>query len=251
MSGTLEIPEKTLKMHFRSLETIIRQAVYENVQTIISPDWGVVPMSVGIVGNGCEIVSRNRGSDGHVAPLIRIGGGIWAWLGFYQEWASGGSARGNPKYSYRSTTLSIHMGFLHARHKPQIFRAEWTAWATWNGTAYSAQAGNAGHPHWQFDALESLRSQKTVDCASTILAVLKQEEKEVEAQPFSPGFVQPSEIDDLVMAKNFSRIHFASVAPWWEDPPKDRHIHSPASVLEIEAWVQKTIKYTREELARL
>ena len=252
MSSEWVISEQGLDKHFGALKTIIDQAVDTSVETGIVAEWGVAPVPVGLVGKGCEIATRNRGGDTYVAPLLGFSGGIWAWLGFYQEWEREGSAKGTKrKYSYRSTTLSIHLGFPNIRHKPQIFRAEWAGRAKWNGSTYGAQAGNAGHPHWQFDAVESLRKQETVESGRTFLAVLKHEADEAEAQTFSPKTVQPAEIDDLVWTKDFSRIHFASVAPWWRGAPDDRHAYFPASVEDVEAWVKKTIAYTVEELDRL
>ena len=252
MSSEWVISEKALDKHFGSLKAIIDQAVDTGVETGLVAEWGVAPVSVGLVGEGCEIVSRNRGGEAYVAPLFCFSGGIWAWLGFYQEWEREGSSKGTKKkYSYRSTTLSVHLGFPNIRHKPQIFRAEWAGWAKWNGSAYSAQAGNAGHPHWQFDAVESLRKRETEETVRTLLAVLKQEASEAEAQTFTPNAVGSEGIDDLVCAKDFSRIHFASAAPWWKVAPEDRHAHFPASVSDVEAWVRRTVEYTLEELDRL
>ena len=252
MSSGWIVSEQALDRHFGSLKAIIDQAVDAGVETGIVAEWGVAPVSVGLVGKGCELATRNRGGDAYVAPLFGFSGGIWAWLGFYQEWEREGPAQGTRrKYSYRSTTLSIHLGFPNMRHKPQIFRAEWAGLAKWNGGTYGAQAGNAGHPHWQFDAIESLRRQETEELVCTYLAVLKQEADGAEARIFSPKAVQSEEIDDLVWATDFSRIHFASVAPWWKDAPDDQHAYFPASVGEVEAWVQRTIGYTLEELGRL
>lgn len=252
MSREWVISEQALDKHFGSLKAIIDQAVDTGVETELVAEWGVAPVPVGLVGKGCEIASRNRGGDAYVAPLFGFSGGIWAWLGFYQEWAREGSSKGTRrKYSYRSTTLSIHLGFPNIRHKPQIFRAEWAGWAKWNGNTYSAQAGNAGHPHWQFDAVESLRRQETEESVRIHMAVLKEEASEAAARTFTPKAVWSEEIDDIVWAKDFSRIHLASAAPWWKGAPEDRHAHFPASVEDVEAWVQRTIEYTLEELDRL
>lgn len=251
MSNVLVISEKRLGKHLDSLKGIIDEAVGIGVETNIAAEWSVTPLSVGLFGGGCELASRNRGADAHVAPLVGFGGGIWAWLGFYQEWARESASGANQRYSYRSTTLSIHLGFRNIRHKPQIFRAEWAGWAKWNGVSYGAQAGNAGHPHWQFDAAESLRKRETEEAARMYLAILKQEEHSAQVQTFSPKAIRSTEIDEVVWAKDFSRIHFPSAAPWWNSAPQDRHVHFPRAVEDIEAWVQRTIKYTVEELDRL
>lgn len=246
------ISEAVLDRHFGSLKAIIGKAVGAEVEAELAAEWGVAPVAVGLVGNGCEVTTRNRGGDAYVAPLFEFGGGIWAWLGFYQEWAREGSSKGkNRRYSYRSTTLTVHLGFRNIRHKPQIFRAEWAGWAKWNGNTYTAQAGNAGHPHWQFDVIESLRKQETEESVHIYLSVLKEEADGAEARTFSPQAIQSGEIDELVWGKDFSRIHFASVAPWWKAAPDNRHAYFPGSVADVEAWVKGTIEYTLEELNRL
>lgn len=116
---------------------------------------------------------------------------------------------------------------------------------------YGAQAGDAGHPHWQFDALDSIRKEETVEAARMHLAVLKQEERGSEVQTFSPNSVQSSEIDEVIWAKDFSRVHFASAASWWKNAPENRHAHFPKEVSDIETWVQRTIEYSVGELGRL
>ncbi len=226
-------------------------AVSAEVQARIDADWGIAPLVAGLVGTGCEIASRNRGGDVYVAPLVGFDWGMWAWLGFRQEWANEPASGRMRCYSYRSTTLTIHVGFRNVRYKPQILRAEWAGWADWNGVGYGAQGGSAGHPHWQFDAVESLRTQMTERTASTYLAVLKQEADVVGPRAFSPGAVRSAEVDDIVTAMDFSRIHLASVAPWWKKSPGDTHAYFPSSAAHVEAWVRKTMGYTVEELSRL
>ena len=251
MANTLVVSENGLNQHFGSLGAILDQAASVDANTEVVADWAVVPLSAGLVGKGCEIASRNRGTDSFVAPLFCIGAGIWAWLGLYQEWASERGRSRTRRFSYRSTTLTVHLGFRNIRHKPQIFRAEWAGWARWNGQTYGAQAGNAGHPHWQFDAVESLRKQGIRQLVSTYMAVLSHEADTVEPRTFSPNSVQTSDMDEIVAARDFSRIHFASVAPWWRSTPDDGHAHFPSSAADVESWVQKTIDYTVEELGRL
>ena len=247
----LVISETALKKHLGSLEDIIDKVGGASVKTTLDAEWAVAPLPVGLFGKGCELASRNRGSDAHVAPVFPFDGGVWAWLGFYQEWARERSSGAVRRYSYRSTTLSIHLGFRNIRHKPQIFRAEWAGWAKWNGIDYGAQAGEAGHPHWQFDALDSLRKEETVEAARMYLAVLRHEERSSEVQTFSPNSVRSAEIDEVVWAKDFSRMHFASAASWWKKAPENRHAHFPERVSDIEAWVERTIEYSLEELRRL
>ena len=247
----LVVSERRLAQHFGALEAILNEVVSAGVTARVDADWSVTPLSAGLVGTGCEIVSRNRGTDAYVAPLVGYREDMWAWLGFYQEWASEPTAGKVRRYSYRSTGLTIHFGFRNMRHKPQIFRAEWAGWAKWNGQSYNQQAGNAGHPHWQFDGVESLKRRDSEKLARTYSEMLTAEEKTVELQAFSPQGMEMSDINEIVGAKDFSRLHFASVAAWWRKTPEDIHTHFPSSESDVEAWVKKTIDYTVEELDRL
>ncbi len=251
MFRSLVVSEKKLHEHLTAIESIIRQAVGNDIEASISADWNDISLAAGLVGQGCEVIARNRGPDVYVAPLFLLDAGIWAWLGLYQEWASERRAGGTTIFSYRSTSLSIHLGFRYLRHKPQIFRAEWSGWANRAGRNYGQQGGNAAHPHWQFDAVESLRKEGAKEAAQTYAAVLRGEADSVGPRVFSPVGVTSADIDEIVGAKDFSRIHFASAAAWWKAAPGDVHAHSPSSESEVEAWVQKTIDYTIEEVERL
>ena len=247
----LVLSEDRLSQHFAAVEAIINGVVGADVTARVEPEWGVTPLSVGLVGRGCEIVSRNRGPNAYVAPLLCYDEGIWAWLGFYQEWASEPTAGKTHRYSYRSTGLTIHLGFRNVLHKPQMLRAEWAGWARWSGQSYEQQAGNAGHPHWQFDGVESLRPGNSGELAREYLEVLTSEAQTVEPRAFSPQGIESSDINEIVGAKDFGRLHLASVAAWWREAPEDIHTHFPSSASDVETWVRKTIDYTVGELDRL
>lgn len=251
MSKPFVVSEQELSRHISALGSIIGQSVSSGIfpQVVLTGDGARLWAS--LIGRGCEIIARNRGSDIYVAPLLLLDDGMWAWIGLFQEWASERSAGRTARFSYRSTSLSVHLGFLNLRHKPQIYRAEWSGWADWYGRGFGPQAGNAAHPHWQFDVLESLRRDGARQLARTYLAVLRTEAEGVEPQVFSPRRVETSEIDEIVGSKDFGRMHFASAAAWWRSAPYDLHAHFPSSRSDVEAWVRKTIDYTVEELERL
>ena len=248
MPAPLVVPKALLITHFESMEATLGTHVSS---ARIFADWNVVPLVVGLVDTECEYTARNRGPDVPVAPALLLGGGLWAWVGYREEWGSEPLAGRTQRFSFRSAGLTIHFGYRNSRHKPQMFRAEWTGWARWNGIDYGYQAGDAGHPHWQFDALQSLTHDGSASRAATFLAVLKHEEQETEPQDFSPQSMGPEEVRDLVSMQELSRIHFASAAAWWKDPPKDVHAHSPISLTEIQVWVARTLEYVVRELARL
>ena len=147
--------------------------------------------------------------------------------------------------------LTVHFGYRNANDKPQIFRAEWAGWARWNAGEWGYQAGSAGHPHWQIDAMESLRREDAAKRAATYLGVLRLEEQGMEVRDFSPREIDHEEICDVAGAQDLSRIHFASAAPWWKRAPKDAHAHSPTQLSDVERWLGKTLQYVCQELLRL
>jgi hypothetical protein len=110
----------------------------------------------------------------------------------------------------------------------------------------------AGHPHWQFDVLESLSSDKAEENANELLELLRadNEGEDVEPTEFMPAGDQPI-IADIVSAQKLSRLHFASAASWWRSAPHNAHAHSPQRAEETAVWLERTIAYTKEELERL
>ncbi len=251
MSDPLIVSERLLTAHLGRLEAILTSDIDTSPRATLAANWSLVPLVVGLVGEGCEVTSRNRGPDVRVAPLLLLENGLWAWLGYREEWEGEKPAGRVRRYSFRSAGLTVHFGYRYNRHKPQIFRAEWAGWARWNGSDYGYQAGNAAHPHWQFDALESLKRDDADDRAMTFLSVLKREAKNIKPHEFSPQSMGRDEIGELVGAQELSRIHFASAAAWWKTAPDDAHAHAPASPTDIETWVQETVQYTLRELSRL
>ena len=251
MPAPLRVTQVSLTKHFASIKATLGTYIDQNAPTSIEADWSVDPLVAGLVGAGCEYIARNRGPKVPVAPVLLIESGLWAWIGYREEWGSELPAGGNRLFSFRSAGLTIHFGYRNILHKPQMFRAEWAGWANWNGIDYGYQAGNAAHPHWQFDALESLKTDDCTNQAADFLSVLKNEGQETEPRDFSPQSVGSEEINDLISAQEISRIHFASAAAWWKTAPNDAHAHSPRAPTEIQVWVEKTLEYVVRELARL
>ena len=243
----LTAPGTQLRKHFERNDTILRSAVDASAQLRVAHEFvdsGVVGF---LSGSGCEHISRNRGRGVFVAPLLYLRQGLWVWLGYHEGWAVD---RRHHRYSFRSSGLSIHFGLRSNGFKPQIFRAEWAGWAKWDGGSdYSYQAANAGHPHWHFDALDSLHDDILAQRAAQLLSRLK-DEAEPETRRFSPAL---SEVDvrDVVTAQKVSRIHFASAAAWWKSSPHGEHAHGPADLADIECWIRHSVEYIKSELTRL
>ena len=209
----------------------------------LDADWSVDPLVAGMVGRECEFVTRNRGGQIPAARMLSLGDELWAWVSYREEWER--PPRTTQQFSFRSAGLTVFFGYANRQYKAQVFRAEWSGWAIWNGTDYGYQAGGAAHPHWQFDALESLTRDASVNQAADDLRAA------IQPQDFSPPSIGSGEVRDLVLTQQLSRIHFASAALWWQDTSRDAHVHSPQSETEIQVWVGKTLKYVTRELTRL
>ena len=244
------VPEASLVRHFTSIEEALDAHVDESAAPKLFADWKIVPLVAGLVGTGCEYSDRNRGSAVPVAPVLPLGDGLWAWIGYREVWDGAPPAGRTRRFSFRAAGLTIHFGYRNNRHKPQMFRAEWSGSATSDETGYGRDGDGAADPHWHFDAAESLTLADAEERAAEYLSVLRIEEQETQAEDFSPP-VGLRDVRDLVSMQELSRIHFPSAAPWWKGPAMDSHVHSPESETEIQVWVEKTLGYVVRELARL
>ena len=135
-----------------------------------------------------------------------------------------------------------------------MFRAEWSGWEKWNGSHYGFQAGDAGHPHWQFDALESLTSGFESAQAKGDLERLRSGTGAARVRKFGEDGgdgVRKASVEEAIRSRELSRIHFPSAATWWMKAPLNLHAHSPTSGKEIEVWAKETLCYTLRELERV
>lgn len=252
MVKPLSVVHRNALTHVAFLEQIVRRQTGLGSDVRLDADWDQEVVVINLVGPSCEAVRRNRGGLTYVAPLIRITQGMWAWLGLHEEWRFDRQVAGSRSYAFRSLSMSIHFGWKSDILKPQIFRAEWAGFAAWSGTQASFQGKNAGHPHWQFDVLESLSSELAEENANELLELLRGDDdgEAVEPAEFMPPGDQQI-IADIVSAQKLSKLHFASAASWWKSAPHDAHAHSPLRAEEAAIWLERTIAYTKEELERL
>lgn len=251
LSGPLFITETRLSAHFGVISETLASSTDATAKVKIHPEWSVDPLAAGLVGEGCETVSRNRGAQVQVAPMMMLGNGLWAWLSYREEWAPEDPAGRTKRYSFRAASLTVYFGYRNSTFKPQMFRAEWAGFAKWDGTNYRYQAGDAAHPHWQFDALDSFKKDETAERAATFLAVLKSEQGDAVPKEFSPHAVSQYDVEDLISLKALSRMHFASAASWWMNTPLDAHAHAPRSQGDIQVWLSRTLSHLAAEISRL
>ena len=249
MTVPLIATQSKLLMHFEQSGSILSSAVHTSAELKVEAEFVHPRVVGGLYGSGCEFIPRNRGRRVPVAPLYHLGQGLWVWLGYHEEWDEERPSRRIHRYSFRSVALSIHFGLRNNAFKPQMFRAEWAGWARWGGSGFGFQAANAGHPHWQFDALDSLPDSNLLHRADQLLSRLKADPGH-EVREFSP---QLSNLDvrDFVATQKVSRIHFASAAAWWKPPPHGDHVHGPTNLIDIQNWVRYSLNYIKLELDRL
>ena len=250
MSSPLILSESALNQHVRAVEASVRSIVNRQVGLVIQP-WGVgSQVSVMLLGRDCERTSRARGRDTFVAPLRDLGKSLWAWLNVQEDWTSRVSGN-NRRFEFRSIGLTVHFGYRNESTKPQMFRAEWTGWSKWDGLNYGFQGGEVGHPHWQFDALDTLSLASTETQLDEELARLKDDHETEEIREFGESQIVAAKVEEEVRSRKLSRIHFPCAAAWWMQAPHDRHAHVPNSEREIESWARETLTYTVKELDRI
>lgn len=243
--NALLVTKSKLEQHTRVLTRSISDLTLSQAPVLVTPDWGVTPLVMGIVGQDCEIAARQRGKSARVARLCEIGpDGLCAWLGLREEWDVVVRGRG-VRYCFRYVSLTIHAGYPYREEKPQIFRAEWVGSGQHRESQFDAVGNGAGHPHWQFDAIDSLSHSNALGRDPVTVPRLDDAEN-VKPRDFVGRDMGRARVQTLKL----SRIHFASAAAWWQTAT-DNHIHSPDSIQDVERWIQNTVEYTRAELMRL
>ena len=109
----------------------------------------------GFTGIACERVTRNHGGTTWVAPLCSMPSDLLAWLGWQEVWRK---TAGLKTFQFRNIGLTVYIGRQNEALKPQFLRLEWPGISNWSGSDLSFQSPGAGHPHWQFDLLQSLKN---------------------------------------------------------------------------------------------
>lgn len=237
-----------LRHHLGRVEILLRQTADPSAQLKLQLDQDRDPVVAGIVGFGCERAARTRGLATPVAPWLDLRGGLWAWFGYREEWnIQPGS---HPSFVFRASSLTVHFGFKAVDPKPQMFRAEW-AGPTLVAKQWSMQGGDAGHPHWQFDAMDSLLVPAKAEEARMFADILRSEFEQAEAKDFVPVNTGKDEVQGIVSARSLAALHFASAAPWWLKDPHDAHAHVPKDESQIQNWLDRTLDYLSKELRRL
>jgi hypothetical protein len=194
----------------------------------------------GLTGAACERVMRNHGGTTWVVPLCRMPSELLAWLGWQEVWV----LKTGPKpFQFRSIGLTVYIGRPNEGLKPQFLRLEWPGISDWSRSTLSFQSPGAGHPHWQLDLLQSLRD-------STEVLAFDPDPHEI-VEDFEVTVATRS-VDNLVRALSFERMHLASAAPWWLAAANEfgNHMNAPSDLAALSRWLECSIRYLRQELAR-
>ncbi len=246
----LTIVERNLRQHFSQSKIALRTVLAKGHEISLDETWSQETVTAALVGSGCERIARNRGGSDNITDILKVTPDLYAWLGYHESWAFSGMVGGSRSYSFRQLSFSVYLGWKGDAVKPQIFRAEWAGYAEWSKGNLGFQAKNAGHPHWQFDALESVLRKTEADEAELFLELLKEETEEPAAEEFAPQ-TSDDAIFDIVRAQKMSRMHFASAAAWWLPEAERKHAHNPAGVQQLRDWSTHTLTYILQELGRL
>ncbi|WP_152997458.1 hypothetical protein [Methylobacterium sp. GXS13] len=238
-----------LKLHLTQVELILRSAADPSAQLKLQLDQNGDPVVAGIVGGGCERANRTRGLTTPIAPWIDLRGGLWAWFGYREEWSIRTSGN-HPTFAFRASSLTVHFGFKATDPKPQMFRAEW-AGPVEIASQWTMQGGDAGHPHWQFDAMDSLLAPAKIEEANVFAEILRAEFEEGAPKDFVATNAAASEVSDVVAARSLASLHFASAAHWWHRSQGGNHAHVPTDENQIRVWLSKTLSYLAQELQRI
>jgi hypothetical protein len=110
VAKVLAVSYRNALTHVSSLEQIVRKQTGLGTGVRLDADWDQENVAISLIGPSCEPTRRNRGGLTHVAPLIRITKGVWAWLGLYEEWRFNRQVAGSRTYAFRSLSMTIHFG---------------------------------------------------------------------------------------------------------------------------------------------
>jgi hypothetical protein len=188
-----------------------------------------------VAGGSTRLATRLPGQRVTVVPLREISTRWDAWIGYREVWESAKLKQ----YSFSSADITIFLSPHSAEAFQQILRAEWVGLTEDDLGDWIFRPSDAGHPHWQVDIVDCIRTDREV---ATALSLLKETSpREFEPEGFSSGSIPPPYL-------NLGRMHLAaSMRPW-----SDLEIaHGPACLADVRGWVVHATRILGRELARL
>jgi hypothetical protein len=199
-----------------------------------APEISATTAVMSLAGRASETIARNWGNAHRVVPLCPVNDEVFAWTGYREFWRKEGSEQ---NFRFIEGGFTLHVGRPGELTKPQILRSEWI------GRRNSAFDNLAGHPHWQFDALESARSRPPNIRARFDDVAIEREAVEFGSEP------DVSYVEDILFGLTIERMHLASAAMWWRQPGASV-AHPAETVADVDRWALACIAYLRQELVR-
>ena len=199
---------------------------------------------------------RQRGPAMPALPmLVDIAGNPRFQVGYEEEWEE---RKGSRPLRFKASNLTFFMFPPDDAQPVQLFRAEWPGVREWStrGTV-GCQAPDAGHPHWQFDALNHYMSrEQRFARLRRSLNLLESSDDVVDFDPLASETMAELTVEEEGIDTSWTAVHFAAgakwpLAPWVGDGiATDSHVWVPASLKNIRSWVVSAVVYTRDELLK-
>ena len=183
------------------------------------------------IGDAVRRANRLRGNPMPVVPFRKFQDNWEAWIGYREVWVA------SPRPVFCSSDITVFFTVSETEVFQQIIRAEWVGLAKL-GSEWLFNPRDAGHPHWQIDAVETIKLDADLAAARALLT---------EAEPREFGATETKELRDPPWY-GLDRIHFASAMRPWTDK---KIAHGPTELAGIRSWVKETCTLLDIEFGRL
>ena len=189
---------------------------------------------ISLGGRASELIERNVGKHHRVVQLCALSRDLFGWVGFRERWQR---SERQKNLRFLDVGFTIHVGKQGEVSKPQIMRSEWVGQRSRNSNDH------VGHPHWQIDLLQTVRTRS--ERSQTIFAANSQDNRTAEFGPVEPLLKS----DDPLLTVAVERMHLASAAPWWQEH-NVQIANAPKNLSELDRWIVGCLSYMQRELKR-
>jgi hypothetical protein len=199
---------------------------------------------------------RQRGGNMPAVPLL-VGQDETARyrVGYLEEWEE---RPGRRLLRFKAANLTFFITPPDDAPAIQLFRAEWPGLREWTRGVVGYQSPGAGHPHWQFDALDHYMSeeQRRASVRRVLSILQKPREAPEEFGPESLETATKLVVEEEAVDTSWTAFHFAAGARWpkqpWQGPgnPSEPHVWAPGDLMSIRQWVRSVVIYARQELLK-
>lgn len=254
MSQPLDETLARVNQHWGTLAGELRAVMPRAERLSIGASAGGV---TGVLRSANSVLAhRHRGGNVPAVPILVGRDGTPRYrVGYIEEWEERSGFR---LLRFRAANLTFFISPPDDAPAIQLFRAEWPGLREWTQGVVGHQSPDAGHPHWQFDALDHyMLEEQRRGRLRRALGILRAPLGE----PEEFGVAGLDTAADLVIEEetvdtSWTAVHFASAARWpqqpWPGPgsPSTPHVWAPENLVGIRGWVRSVIVYAREELLK-